>query len=62
MAEKRTTEVTAETPSFSKAQLMASNKYADRKDLIGALLDNNKTYTTAQVDSLIEKYMKGKVI
>ena len=49
-------------PRFTKAQLMASNKYANRKDLIGALLDDNKDYTTAQVDELIEKYLKGKVI
>jgi len=30
--------------------------------LIGALLDDNTEYTTAQVDELIEKYLKGKVI
>lgn len=62
MAEKRATEATATVPKFTKVQLMASNKYASRKDLIGALLDANETYTTAQVDELIEKYLKGKVI
>ena len=62
MADKKATEATAAVPHFTKVQLMASNKYASRKDLIGALLDDNKDYTTAQVDELIEKYLKGKVI
>ena len=62
MADKKATEATAAVPRFTKAQLMASNKYANRKDLIGALLDDNTEYTTAQVDELIEKYLKGKVI
>ena len=42
MADKKATEATAAVPRFTKAQLMASNKYANRKDLIGALLDDNK--------------------
>lgn len=62
MAEKRATETTATAPVFRKAQIMVSNKYADRKDLIGVLLDDNTEYTTAQVDELIEKYLKGKVV
>lgn len=59
MAEKKATEATA--PAFTKAQLLASKKYANRQDVIGALLADNKTYTTAQVDALIEKFMKGSV-
>lgn len=62
MADKKATEAMAAVPRFAKAQLMASNKYASRKDLIGALLDDNTEYTIAQVDELIEKYLKGKVI
>ena len=62
MADKKATGATAAVPRFTKAQLMASNKYASRKDLIGTLLDDNTEYTTAQVDELIEKYLKGKVI
>lgn len=54
MADKKATEATAAVPRFAKAQLMASNKYASRKDLIGALLDDNTEYTTAQVDELIK--------
>ena len=62
MADKKATEATAAVPRFTKAQLMASNKYASRKDLIGALLDDITEYTTAQVDELIVYYLKGMVI
>ena len=49
MAKTQTTEANA--TAFTKAQLVASQRYAHRRDLIGALL----------VDALIEKFMKGKV-
>lgn len=61
MAERKSSEVTAAVPRFSKARLMSSEKYASRKDLIGALLDDKTEYTTEQVDALIAKYLKGKV-
>lgn len=60
MAVKKDTETTA-VPRFTKAQLTASDKYAGRKDLIGALLDDDTEYTVEQADELIEKYLKGKV-
>ncbi|MBQ3551239.1 MAG: hypothetical protein IJA81_10180 [Akkermansia sp.] len=59
MATKANAEVAA--PVYNKAQLLASKKYANRQDILNALLDDGKTYTTAQVDALIEKYMKGQV-
>lgn len=61
MADKKATEATAAVPRFAKAQLLASKKYASRKDLIGVLLAENTTYTTDEVDALIEKYLKGQV-
>ena len=57
MAEKKTTEAAA----FTKAQLVASQRYAEKQDLINALLVDGKTYTTDEVDALIEKYLKGTV-
>lgn len=62
MADKKLKEATTAAPRFTKVQLMTSDKYANRKDLIGALLDDNKEYTTEQVDELIDKFLKGKVI
>lgn len=46
---------------YSKEQLAASKRYATKRDIISALLENGKTYTLDEVDALIEKYMKGKV-
>ncbi len=46
---------------FSKAQLMESMKYAKRRDLLTAILEDTKEYTTAEVDSAIKKFMEGQV-
>jgi len=48
-------------PKFSKEQIIESAKYANRRDAVDALLDDNEQYTMTQVDDLIEKLMKGKV-
>lgn len=62
MTGKKNTEISEAVPRFTKVQLMNSKKYAGRKDLIGALLDDGIEYTISQVDEMIEKFMKGKVI
>lgn len=46
---------------FSKEQIIKSVKYMHKRDLIDALLDNDKNYTMETVDKMIEKYMKGQV-
>lgn len=46
---------------FTKEQILASKKYSNRRDALGAVLVDSKTYTLEQVDSLLEKFMKGKV-
>ena len=46
---------------LQKEQLVASKRYANRRDIIMALLEDGKAYTLNEVDGLIEKYMKGKV-
>lgn len=45
---------------FSKPQILSAFKYHGKRDLINALIKENKLYTFDEVDSLIEKYMKGK--
>lgn len=47
--------------AYTKEQLVASRRYADRRDLISALLEDGRSYTTDEVDALIKKYLKGKV-
>lgn len=46
---------------FSKEQIIASAKYGRYRDLLDALLEGDKRYTTKEVDSVIEKFMKGEV-
>ena len=57
MADKKATGAVA----FTKVQLRASKRYAEKQDLINALLEDDKTYTIDEVDALIEKYLKGTV-
>jgi hypothetical protein len=65
MAERKTTGTVAKSeqtePKFSKEQILASARFANRRDLVDALLDENKSYTLETVDNLVEKYMKGQV-
>ena len=46
---------------FAKEQLLNSKKYAGRKDIVSVLLKEDKLYSFDEVDSLIKKYMKGRV-
>lgn len=46
---------------YTKEQLARSERYANSRDLISALLENGKTYTLDEVDKLIANYKKGKV-
>jgi hypothetical protein len=59
MSNKKT-DVVQET-FFTKEQILASKKYSNRRDVLGAILSDGKEYTHEQVNSLLEKFMKGKV-
>jgi len=62
MAQAKTTNTEQAAPAaYTKEQLAASKRYANRRDLIRALLEDGKAYTLKEADALIEKYMKGKV-
>lgn len=58
---KASTAAKAAVPKHSKEQLLRSNRYANQRDLIGALLEDDKQYTLAEVDTAIDNFMKGKV-
>ena len=51
----------AAAAAYSKAQLMTSQRYASRRDLLAALLEEDKTYTHDQVETLVNSYLKGEV-
>lgn len=46
---------------FTKEQIIESNRYKFRKDILNVLLESGKTYTLDEVDRLLENFMKGKV-
>lgn len=50
-----------EEAKFTKAQLINSAKYKHRVDLINALLKDDVTYTSSEVDKKINDFMKGAV-
>jgi hypothetical protein len=60
MATKKT-ETIKEESKFTKEQILSSTKYANRRDALGVILSDDKTYTHEQVDTLLDKFMKGKV-
>ena len=46
---------------FSKEQLLSSNRFQDRRDILNAILKPDKRYTVEDVEQEISKYMKGQV-
>ena len=48
-------------PVFQKEQVLKSKRYANRRDALSFLLEDGKDYTLAQIDGILETYMKGKV-
>lgn len=60
-SEKKILEKTGVTAKFTKDKLLVSSRYLEKKDIVSALLEDDKEYTLSEVDELIEKFMKGKV-
>lgn len=66
MAVKKTNKLTVSEPEkierlFSKEQLLTAERFQDRKDIVNALLSDDKQYTVESVEQKITKYMKGLV-
>jgi hypothetical protein len=51
----------AAEPEYTKQQALASQKYAHRRDLIGALLEDGKTYALTKVDAMIKDFDERKM-
>lgn len=65
-ARKRTADASVEQqkkaePEFDKEQILASERYKGKRDLVDALLDEKRKYTLEAVDRMIETYQKGQV-
>ena len=60
MAVKNTTaKAAAKTPA--REQLVKADRWFNRRDLLNALLKDDKTYTIEQVDDLIKEYYKKPI-
>jgi hypothetical protein len=46
---------------YTKQDLLASNKYKDKIDLLNALLLDNKEYSLKEVDKIINNFLKKGV-
>lgn len=46
---------------FTKEQVLASNKYANKSDVCKTVIPDDFHGTLNEVDTLIENFMKGKV-
>lgn len=57
----RKTDKTMRQICFSKEKILAMAQYVKWRDLLSVLLTEEKTYTKAEVEQMIEKFMKGKV-
>lgn len=47
--------------TFRKEQILAASKYRNRRDLVDALLDDDKSYTIKEVEDKINNYKKGQM-
>lgn len=61
MATKKQKTESKQDVTFTKEQILASKKYADKKDVCNTVIPDNFNGTLNEVDVLIENFMKGKV-
>lgn len=60
-AEKEKSADKEETNRFTKAQLLSSRTFEGQKDLLNAVLSEERQYTIIEAGKLLEDFMKGKV-
>lgn len=61
MAELVKQETIKTQAQFPKSAVLKSQKYGKFRDLLSAVLKDDKAYTSVEVDDMIEKFQKGKV-
>lgn len=47
--------------TYSKTQLVQSQKYKNKRDILNFILDDNKRYTFKEVDALVDNFLRKKV-
>ena len=59
MPDEKESILTTREPSYTKAQILTFVRYAHRRDLLSALLREDKKYTHAEIVSAIKNFMEG---
>lgn len=54
--------IPASAAAFGKEQLLKSRTYRDCRDALSALLKDGERYSHADVERLINEFMKGKAM
>lgn len=62
MANKKTNTVPRQEASFEKGAFLNSKSFRGQRDLLDAILEDGKRYTTKEVVELLNKEMKRKVV
>ena len=57
-AKKESTENKSNETKFVKSQIIGSDKYKNRADLLNVLLEDDKEYTLSDVDKKLENFLR----
>ena len=60
-AKKESTETKSDETKFVKSQIIGSDKYKNRADLLNVLLEDDKEYTLSDVDKKLENFLNKEV-
>ena len=60
-AKKESTENKSEETKFVKSQIIGSDKYKNRADLLNVLLDDDKEYMLSDVDKKLKDFLGKEV-
>lgn len=58
---KENTENKSEETKFVKSQIISSDKYKNRADLLNVLLEDDKEYTLSEIDKKLEDFLGREV-
>jgi hypothetical protein len=60
-AKKENTENKSDETKFVKSQIIGSDKYKNRADLLNVLLEDDKEYTLSDIDKKLESFLDKEV-
>lgn len=58
---KENVENKSEETKFVKSQIISSDKYKNRADLLNVLLEDDKEYTLSEIDKKLEDFLSREV-